>query len=88
MLSSWTLFSVQLLAHLSLVPMILWGTWNNWLIAFFIYFLNGCLGMTMTYHRLLSHRAWSAPKWLEYLGTLCATIGLTGSAISMGLYSP
>lgn len=38
--------------------------------------------MTMTYHRLLSHKSWSPPKWIEYLFTLFATIGLTGSAIS------
>lgn len=36
----------------------------------------------MVYHRLLSHKAWNPPKWLEYLFALFATIGLTGPAIS------
>tara|TARA_R110000782_G_scaffold50549_7_gene109517 strand:+ start:200 stop:772 length:573 start_codon:yes stop_codon:yes gene_type:complete len=36
----------------------------------------------MTYHRLLSHRSWNPPKWIEYLFVLFATIGMTGSAIS------
>ena len=62
--------------------MILYGSWYQWMIAIFIYFLNGCLGMTMTYHRLLSHKAWNPPKWMEYLFASFATIGLTGSAIS------
>jgi stearoyl-CoA desaturase (delta-9 desaturase) len=72
----------QIIAHLAIIPMIIYGAWWQWLIVLFVYFLNGCLGMTMTYHRLLSHKAWTPPKWMEYLFTLFATIGLTGSAIS------
>jgi len=72
----------QLLAHLALIPMILYGTWWQWAIVLIVYFLNGCLGMTMTYHRLLSHKSWSPPTWLEYLFVFFATIGLTGSAIA------
>ena len=82
MLNQYTLFVAQLLAHLSLIPMILFGSTLHWCIALVIYFLNGCIGMTMTYHRLLSHKSWVAPKWFYYLGTLLATIGMTGSAIS------
>lgn len=36
----------------------------------------------MTYHRLLSHRSWNPPKWIEYTFAYLAGIGLTGSAIS------
>lgn len=73
---------LQIVAHLSLVPMVLYGDWYHYLIAIFIYFLSGCLGMTMTYHRLLSHKSWNPPKFIEYLFSLFATIGLTGPAIS------
>lgn len=72
----------QILAHLAFIPMIMHGLWWQWCIAFFIYFLSGCFGMTMTYHRLLSHRSWKAPRWAEILFSLFATIGLTGPAIS------
>lgn len=82
MLSAYTLFSVQLIAHISFFVLIALGEVHQWLIAIFVYFLTGCLGMTMTYHRLLSHQSWKAPSWFKYIGTLCATIGLTGSAIS------
>lgn len=37
--------------------------------------------MTMTYHRLLSHKSWIAPSWFEKFGTLAGTWGLTGSSI-------
>lgn len=76
------LLILQIVAHLSVIPMIMYGQWWHWAIAIFVYFLNGCLGMTMTYHRLLSHRSWNPPKWVEYLFTLFATIGLTGTAIT------
>ena len=81
-LNPYTLLSAQIIAHLSIIPMIIYGELHHWIIALFVYFLNGCLGMTMTYHRLLSHKSWVCPKPLEYLFSLFATIGLTGSAIS------
>jgi len=77
-----TILFAQIIAHISLIPMVIYGSPYHWLIALFIYFLNGCLGMTMTYHRLLSHRSWNPPKWVERLFTLFATIGMTGSAIA------
>lgn len=77
-----TILGAQIIAHLALIPMIMYATWWQWIIAIFVYFLNGCLGMTMTYHRLLSHRSWKCPKFLEKLFVLCATIGMTGPAIS------
>ncbi len=81
-LTAYSLLVAQIIAHLSIIPMIMYGTWWHWCIAIFVYFLNGCLGMTMTYHRLLSHKSWNCPKWLEYLFSLFAAIGMTGSAIS------
>ncbi len=80
-LHPWYLFFAQVIAHLSIIPMILYGSWYHWLLGFGVYFITGCFGMTMTYHRLLSHNSWNAPKWYEYFGSLCGTYGLTGSTI-------
>ena len=80
--AAYYLFFSQLAAHLSLLPMLIFASWHHYLVSVFIYFLTGCLGMTMTYHRLLSHRSWNPPKFLEYFFVLLATVGLTGSAIS------
>ena len=62
--------------------MIAFGHWYHWVAAVFCYFLYGCIGMIMTYHRLLTHRCFKCPRWWEYFGTLLATFSLTGSAIS------
>lgn len=76
------LFCWQLFAHLSVIPMVVFGEWSHYVYSFIVYFFTGCFGMTMTYHRLLSHKSWSAPRWFFYFGTLCAVLGLTGSPIA------
>ena len=75
------LLVAQIIAHLSIIPMIIYGSWYHWLLGFGVYFITGCFGMTITYHRLLSHKSWNAPKWFEYFGSLAGTYGLTGSTI-------
>ncbi len=82
MLNKWTLFFAQVFSHAGLVYLIFVGNWQDWSICLLVYFFTGCLGMTVTYHRGLSHKAWAMPKLFEYVGTVCASIGLTGSAIS------
>lgn len=36
----------------------------------------------MTFHRLVSHKAWKAPQWFTYLGVFLGSIGLTGTALA------
>jgi sn-2 palmitoyl-lipid 9-desaturase len=76
------LFVLQLIAHASIVPMVMYGSFKHYLLSFFVYFLTGCFGMSMSYHRLLSHKSWRAPLWFQVVGPLLATLGLTGSALA------
>jgi len=39
------------------------------------------MGITLCYHRLLAHRSFQVPKWLEYILTLCGTLALQGGPI-------
>ena len=79
---SWLLFMLQCVAHVALALQIFYGHWYHWLLTFGVYFLTGCLGMTMTYHRLLSHDSWKAPRWFHVIGTVLGCYGLTGSSIA------
>lgn len=76
------IFTLQIIAYLSIIPMILYATWWQWLIALFMYFVLNGLGMIMTYHRLLTHRSYTCPKWWEYFMSFMTTFSLTGSAIT------
>jgi len=43
--------------------------------------VSGSLGIGMSYHRLLTHRGYKTPKWVEYFLTWCATLALEGGPI-------
>lgn len=76
------LFLFQIITHISVIFMLMWGSWQHYLAAFVVFFFTGSIGMSGTYHRLLSHKSYLAPKWWEYFGSLCGTIGGTGSTIA------
>lgn len=46
-----------------------WLTWHPWpvFLAFVLTVLTLCLGHTVGLHRLLVHRSFACPRWLEYL---------------------
>jgi stearoyl-CoA desaturase (delta-9 desaturase) len=56
-------------------------TWQGLLLALLLYWLAGGFGIGMGYHRLLTHRSYKTPKWLEYTMTVCATLALEGGPI-------
>ena len=39
-----------------------------------LYWVTACLGVTMGYHRLLSHRAYRVPQWLERFLATCGAL--------------
>lgn len=73
----------QIFAHLMLIPMILYGTINQWLIAFFIYFLMMSFGISMMNHRTLAHRTVEIKSIvLKYFALFMSTISLQGSSLA------
>lgn len=56
-------------------------------IALFLHWFTGGLGITLGYHRLVSHRSFEAPKWLEYFLIFCGTLACQGGPIDwIGLH--
>ena len=52
-----------------------------------LYWLTACLGVTLGYHRLLSHRSFQVPRWLErFFATCCALSCQHGPIDSGGLH--
>ncbi len=58
------LTSVHLLGLLAFIPWLF--TWSGLILAILGHFVFGMLGVTIGYHRLLTHRGFSCPKWLEH----------------------
>lgn len=56
----------------------------NWAavgIAVLLHWVTGGLGITLGWHRLVSHRSFKAPKWLEYFFVFCGTLSCQGGVI-------
>jgi len=56
-------------------------TWKAIFVSMFLWWISGSLGIGMCYHRLLTHRGYKVPKWLEYTLTVFATLALEGGPI-------
>lgn len=82
-LNSYTLCTAQIVAHIAAVWWLFnQPSWSDVFCVFAVYFFTGCLGMSVTYHRLLTHKSFRTHVFFEYVGTILATVGLTGSSLS------
>uniref|UniRef100_A0A1J3JVX9 Palmitoyl-monogalactosyldiacylglycerol delta-7 desaturase, chloroplastic n=1 Tax=Noccaea caerulescens TaxID=107243 RepID=A0A1J3JVX9_NOCCA len=55
--------------------------WRAVSVAFGLYIVTGLLGITLSFHRNLSHKSFKLPKWLEYLFAYCGAQALQGNPI-------
>src|SRR5688572_4200834 len=55
--------------------------WGAIAMAAVLWWVAGSLGIGMGYHRLLTHRGFKTPKWMEYFLTTCGTLALEGGPI-------
>ena len=55
--------------------------WKSFLVAILLWWIAGSLGIGMCYHRLLTHRGYKTPKWVEHVMTICATLAMEGGPI-------
>jgi len=46
-----------------------------------LYIITGMLGITLSYHRNLSHKSFKLPKWLEYTFAYCGVQAAQGSPL-------
>ena len=67
--------------HLGTIAALFFFSWTNLIVAIVLYVFAINCGIGMGYHRLLTHRGYKCPKWLEYVLTVCATLTLEGGPI-------
>lgn len=56
-------------------------SWSALGATLFMHWLFGSIGICLGYHRLLSHRSFQVPKWLEYVITFIGALALQGGPI-------
>ena len=67
--------------HVLAVAALFAFSWTGLVLAVALWWIAGGFGIGMGYHRLLTHRGYKTPKWLEYTMTVCATLALEGGPI-------
>lgn len=76
---------IHLVALLALLPQFF--SWQAVGILLLFHWITGGLGVTLGLHRLVAHRSFEVPKWLEYFLVLCGTLSCQGGPIEwVGLH--
>lgn len=70
------------LGHIALAYLVFSMQWQMLLISLCVHYIVSILGISMTYHRAISHNAVVLPKWLEFIGLFLAGLSMQGSALS------
>ena len=64
--------SIHILAVVALMPM--FWSWQAVTSLAVLYWVTACLGVTIGYHRLLCHRSFRLPQWLERFFATCGAL--------------
>jgi stearoyl-CoA desaturase (delta-9 desaturase) len=78
---NWTNSIAFGLFHLGAIAALFMFSWHAFAVALFLYWMCGGLGISMGYHRLLTHRSYQVPLALEYFFAVCGTLTLEGGPI-------
>jgi sn-1 stearoyl-lipid 9-desaturase len=80
---NWTMIIALTIFHIGAVCAFLpqFFSWQAVGLALLLHWITGGLGITLGWHRLLSHRSFQVPKWLEYFLAVCGTLALQGGII-------
>jgi stearoyl-CoA desaturase (delta-9 desaturase) len=78
----WSTSFFMALFHAGAIAALFFFSWKALLLAVLLWWLSGSLGIGMGYHRLLTHRGYKTPKWVEYGLTICGALALEGGPIA------
>ncbi len=63
------------------VAIIFFPSFQGLSLAGVVFAISLCPGIGAGFHRLLTHRGYKTPKWVEYILTVCGYLALQGGAI-------
>jgi stearoyl-CoA desaturase (delta-9 desaturase) len=76
---NWKNVAIIASVHLFAIPAFFSFSWPNLAVLIMGHWIVGSLGVGLGYHRLLTHRSFSTPKWLEYFLTILGTMSIQDS---------
>ena len=78
---NWLVFGFMLLFHVGAIAALFFFTWSALVVAVILHVIAINAGIGMGYHRLLTHRGYQVPRWVEYFLAVCATLSLEGGPL-------
>jgi fatty-acid desaturase len=78
----WVTTIFMVIFHLGFIAAFFFFSWTNLIAAVVLYIFAINAGIGMGYHRLLVHRGYQVPKFIEYFLAVCGTLALEGGPIS------
>ncbi len=77
----WITVFFMVLFHAGALAALFVFSWKALILAVLLWWIAGSLGIGMGYHRLLTHRGYKTPKWVEYVLSVCGTLALEGGPL-------
>jgi len=78
----WATFTAVVVFHVFSIWALFTFSWQNVIAAIVMWWISGSWGIGLGYHRLLTHRGFKTPKWLEYFLTICGTLAVQSGSLS------
>jgi fatty-acid desaturase len=79
---NWSTVTFVVTFHIFAVVALFFFSWQNLIVCLAVKWMAGSWGVGMGYHRLLTHRGYKAPKWLERLLAAFGTLALQSGPIA------
>jgi len=77
---NWKNLAIVITFHFLAIPALFMFSWKNVAVMLVGNWIVGSLGVGLGYHRLLTHRSFKAPKWLEYTLTTFGAMAIQDDA--------
>jgi stearoyl-CoA desaturase (delta-9 desaturase) len=80
--TNWNTIFFVALFHVLAVVSLFFFSWQNLVVCLIVKWIAGSWGIGLGYHRLLTHRGFKAPRWLERFLATCGTLALQSGPIA------
>ena len=79
---NWNTLLIVGVFHIVAIGALFTFSWQNLTAAFITWWLAGSVGIGVGYHRLLTHRGFTTPKWVEYVLSVLGTLALQSGPLT------
>ncbi|WP_271254724.1 acyl-CoA desaturase [Pseudanabaena sp. Chao 1811] len=78
---NWTNVAFFSAFHIAALAAPFYFSWQAVILTVFLHWFLGSIGITLGYHRLLSHRSFQVPQWLEYIIATVGALAMQGGPV-------